>query len=307
MSRSLYLLSICFLLIAAGFPVLAAEETITPQPTVSQTPTSTIPVSFLTPTPKDNFQSTSNLSQSDINTFMRGNRFFIKVIGEIGMPLGGDLGRGVAADVSIYHTDPYASDLTNYLWGMEGGYALDEHNGISIGYEAGYGASIQMLDGNEISTYEMPFTIEIGRFELNYYRYLPDRQGRWYAVLGAFYMTANSNYSFLSGPGYSTETFTTLVGNGIGASLGIGREWILFKGIGVDLSIRGLTGNIPTLQGSYVSTTNGNNTFGKGALVVYPNNTIGFLDVNNIAANNARYMTMDLTSINVAFSINFYI
>jgi hypothetical protein len=142
---------------------------------------------------------------------------------------------------------------------------------------------------------------------LNYYRYLPDHQGRWYAVLGAFYITANSNYVYFSGPNDSTETGTTLVGNGIGASLGIGREWILFKGIGVDLSIRGLTGNIPTLQGSYVSTTNGNNTFGKGALVVYPNNTIGFLDVNNIAANNARYMTMDLTSINVAFSINFYI
>jgi len=222
MSRSLYLLSICFLLIAADFPVLAAEETITPQPTVSQTPTSTIPVSFLTPTPKDNFQSTSNLSQSDINTFMQGNRFFIKVIGEIGMPLGGDLGKGVAAAVSVYNTDPYASDLTNYLDCIEVGYALDKYNGISVSNELGVVASIQTLNGNENSTYVEPFTIQIGRWELNYYRYLPDHQGRWYAVLGAFYITANSNYVYFSGPNDSTETGTTLVGNGIGASLGIG-------------------------------------------------------------------------------------
>lgn len=256
-----------------------------------------------------------------INPYMEGNRFFVKTSGVLGSLLGGDLEEGINAFNALYPNDPYyvngEGGGSNYSWAnfillqhaLEVGYALDPYDGISLGLTGGQAADIRLEyetfsnGGNEI---DQDLSLWIEEFGVNYYRYLPDRDGRWYATLGAAYLAASMSYD------YDSDTLFVgsdgpLTGSGWLASLGVGRESLIWEDIGLDANVKVMTGNIPSLQGNYTSSTGYNNsTSGKGELVLYPNHLIGLVDLNGIAAANARALAVDMTGIEAGLSVVLY-
>ncbi len=268
-------------------------------------------------TAKPNSRPTLDSSEVNIGSYFDGNRLFTKFFFGVGVPLSNDITTDVDSFYNQYNGAIYESykNLTEYQFGLEAGYSLDLHNGISVNYISRRSALFRLDNFASFSTgpaINQDFDLVLTQIGLNYYRYFPEASGRWYAIGGVVYSTASSNYSYYYhtavGP-ITKETYSTspLVGSGFAAFLGAGREWIVFENLGFDLSVRARAGSIPSLEGNYSMDTNGiTQASGRGALIVYPDKTIGLLDLNDIAANQVRKMNVDLTGADAVLSLNVY-
>lgn len=128
---------------------------------------------------------------------------------------------------------------------LEAGYCLDKFDGISVGlslfsdgtdYQAVYSGPLTALT-NVLSTlfWGNPFY----SVSLNYYRFLPDGSGCWYATSGVGLYTASLTYAFSADNGTLVPVMDqgTLSGDVLGFTVGFGRELYLLDGFALDASV----------------------------------------------------------------------
>jgi hypothetical protein len=153
----------------------------------------------------------------------------------------GDLTRGMRDWVgTIRESGFYADSFTGnsgLLMGMELGVGLDRDNAFSLGFEG-------ILSQNQAFTAITPggpfaqnYQPNLMGVSLNYYRYLAvGKTSRTYVSLGGGYYQAIVDFSGNFGP---TLLKASYEGNTIGGILGIGQEWSLGDGFGLEVTAHG--------------------------------------------------------------------
>ncbi|HJT24850.1 MAG TPA: tetratricopeptide repeat protein [bacterium] len=137
---------------------------------------------------------------------------------------------------------------------------------------------------------------------VDYYRFLPDRLGRWYGSISADYVNANAGFNYYSNNGSVTvrQSDDNLIGDGVGFSLSFGRELGLTSFMALDAGIQFRYATVPKVTSSYSGGS------GTQALATSSNGGLGLLDVKAIGQNGLQYAPIDLSGIYGMFSLNFY-
>jgi len=187
-----------------------------------------------------------------------------------------------------------------FQFGLEGGLALDKNNALSVQtiFETGHGFQ-------EHLNYSSPVTESINpqlfTFGVNYYRYFPANNGRFFLTAGVLFGEAIVDY-YQDDP---IETFQgPLVGNNLGFTLGAGQEWKMSSTVGFELAGRFRYLNISQLQNNYFVSSGGS---GKAVLAVDSLGDIGLASPQAFGQGSLRYATMDFTGFDLGFSFNFYL
>ncbi len=229
-----------------------------------------------------------------------------------------DLVNGAAAYNSLIKTEGGAGSVqasnSGLNLGFEIGFLIDPTDGLALGIHFlstnDYTAKVNFQNGisgtppdfqNEtLSPYVIPFT-------LDYYYFIPDRDGRFFITGGVGYYAATlhvqNNYSYqiqTNDPNNADYESGDLSSGGIGFQLGLGREWAIDKSFGFSLIARGRYARINNFRG-VLTDTNGNS--GNFELAKYSDSTI---DVAPAGQNGASDGTLDFTGFDLIAALTFY-
>jgi len=141
------------------------------------------------------------------------------------------------------------------------------------------------------------------QFSLDYYRFLTDPRGRWYGCLSVDYYSqakVDFGYTYNNGAVTLLQYAYGLTGDGVGFTLGFGRELALCPFIALDASLQFRYAKIPKFTGTLngVSGTQALATSSNGGLALVPDQAVG--------QNGLKYAPVDLSGIYAMFSLNFY-
>jgi len=144
-------------------------------------------------------------------------------------------------------------------------------------------------------------------FELAYYRFWPDDQGRFYLKAGAAYYSAlvGYSYSFDYGLAGSGVGMGELGGEGWGGTLEVGREWRLGRDWGLGVFYRERCAVIPRIRQDNVPFTDG--TTGNLGLAVDPTGNIITDDPANIGQDGNRWAVVDFTGFDAGLTFDLYL
>jgi hypothetical protein len=246
------------------------------------------------PVPMDTPQ-VSVSSPPSIHKVLAQSHFFLKGEDTFALSSLGDLaraylgGRGVTAltNESTTPQGPYGT------YGSEFGYEFDNFNAVSFSWETEITGTF-ILNSEDNSVLKTFTPIEYG-YSLNYYRFMPDGNGRWIGRIGVGYYNVNMNASdTTSGLG---NVLYPLSGNAIGASISVEREVMLFWVVGLDLSVGFKYADVSQLTGLYPG----------GTLAFYKDSTgyIGLADNKRIGTGGLQYGSTDFSGFNFGFGLEF--
>jgi tetratricopeptide (TPR) repeat protein len=216
--------------------------------------------------------------------------------------------------------------------GAEVGFLINPNNGLAIGLryiQAGdYLLNENLNNGGSYTdgavTYTFPSDYEDLRLHpyatsltLDYYLFLPDSTGRFFLSAGAGYYfgvvqveQSLSNYvtTFMKygvDTGIEDTVSGDLTSGAFGFQLGIGREFLVSRNVGITLYARGRYAKITNFRGELTDSYGYVGTFGLAKDDV----NFGIVDVNNtgnIGGNGESYATMDFTGFDAGVAVNFY-
>lgn len=184
--------------------------------------------------------------------------------------------------------------------GVEGGLALDKTDALSLqaGFETGHGFQEHLVYSSPLTESVNP---QLFTFGLNYYRYFPAGDTRFFLTGGVLFGLVAADY-YQDDP---TETIQgPLFGNNLGFQLGAGEEWRLSPAVGFQVIGRFRYLSIPQLQNNFNVPGMGN---GQAVLATDSQGDLGLALPQQIGQGGLRYAVMDYTGASLSFSFNFYL
>jgi hypothetical protein len=184
-------------------------------------------------------------------------------------------------------------------FGLETGYNWGKKDALSLGvaYLGGQGYKASALSPSPAVFQSI--NPETYSADLNYYRYFPGRDSRFFVMGGVGYYLSFVNYFQTD----SVESVTgSLSGGNFGAIVGIGNEWYFSKSVGMEVSGRFRYANISKIQGNVSGISNG-----AAALAVLSNGTLGVQDAQNIGSGNVNYASIDYTGFDLKVAMDLYL
>lgn len=264
----------------------------------------TTPVSS-PPPPVRHLKQTSSPSIADkVSNEKWGSSSWLNLSGALSYEALGDLSNAANIwnqDITKASAQGNAS-LANwgFQFGVEGGLALDKTNVLSLqsGFETGHGFQENLVYSSPVTENINPQLFIAG---LNYYRYFPSENGRYFVTAGILFGEAIADY-------YQDDPVETLqgplAGNNFGFTIGAGREWKMSPTVGFELIGRFRYLTINQLQNNYFVSTGGT---GQAVLATDSLGNIGLASPQSIGQNGLRYATLDFTGFNLGFAFNFYL
>lgn len=205
-------------------------------------------------------------------------------------------------------------------FGGELGFLVNPYFGIGLGARVirtgDYTADVQYDTGD----YEhLTLGPEVVPITLDLYLFLPDSGGRFFLTGGTGYyagvvhvdQTTTSN-NFFSTPNGPSPTVTDnwsgdLYSGNIGFQLGVGRDFAIDRGFGVEIFARGRYAKLTNFKGTlYEANNGGTQTYALAASGSAPTVVDAELPQYINSANNERYATLDFTGFDIGAALTFY-
>ena len=218
-----------------------------------------------------------------------------------------------------------------YSLGFELGFLMNPNSGIALGvhyiglndyklnvnYQNGpFNDGTNTYDSDYDQTTLTPYAIP---FTLDYYLFLPDSSGRFFlsAGVGYYFGTVHVERSYSgiidsfnnNDPNYANnfdQYSGDLTAGAVGFQASIGREWAISPNMGFTLYAKGQYAKITNFSGVI---TDVNGSTANVGLAVEPsfNNEVYVEDQTQIGGGNGNHnATVDFTSVEVGFALNFY-
>jgi hypothetical protein len=239
---------------------------------------------------------------------VNASKFWLKMNAGYGM---------VALDDFKKATLPFINTALDLGWSTAeasmGGWSLDGMFEIGKNLDAGNALALRweyllptMFSGKanfDIQQFTRKLQPLAFSFSLNYYRYFPAGDHRYFITGGVGYYEALVIHQYVAPYNSSTGIFC---GNTFGGNLGFGSEWLISRNLGLEFSLNGRYARISKVEADSHSETTGG-PGGTTAIVATPDGNI-FSDLeSNMAANNEHYVPVDFTGFDVRIGLNIYI
>jgi len=198
--------------------------------------------------------------------------------------------------------------------GADLGFQWDPYNGIALGIRylraPDYTINLNFQNDPSPDFEEATFQPSVLPITLDYYLFLPDKDGRFFLSAGAgLYpgrVHVDENYDFsvqLADPN-AHNTFTGDLDTwGFGFQLGVGREWALNDHVGLSLFAKGRYAKLSRFQGILVDSTGATGNFG---LATFSDGTVDVDNTYNIGGGGETYTTIDFTGFDAGVALVFY-
>lgn len=203
----------------------------------------------------------------------------------------------------------------------EFGAMLDQTNGLALAFTGGAYDSL-IVDGQAVTTissasvtyhYQQSSSPTLADAELVYYHFWPTKDGRYYFKVGGGVGLANVNFfsqSVFTGS-YVNDGITNgpedLSAFNITCSGGIGYEWMVADGLGLEVSVEGRYASFSGLTGSGQSVYANGTTLDSGQVGLYKG-TKGRFEVDYAGAvpSGVTPVTVDFSGFDCALAVNAY-
>jgi tetratricopeptide (TPR) repeat protein len=232
----------------------------------------------------------------NLDSFFEKHRIFFQVGGFVSRALLGDIEK--AKDFWSEQDGIWGNDTTTANGAFaELGYAFDPCDALSLSFNSNFNGSVifayhrNPVGISYLDTFYQEIQTKYICVGLGYYRFLPDKDGRWFAKGEIEYYMSDAGYQLnvrQGGVTVASMPNTTLKGSAIGGSISIGRQLPLFWILGLELSGRVQYANIDKFIGDYPGLPGH-----KLALAAAPDGSIGGVDEEAIGTGGLRYASMD--------------
>lgn len=188
-------------------------------------------------------------------------------------------------------------DNSGLVVGTELGLSLDDKNSISLSVDGVNSGNYSLHADNGSTPFDQSITPYLLAVSLNYYRYLPGKNNRFYVGAGLGYGEALVHYQGPMAPSGENGT-ADLWGGGIQGSVQVGEEFILVDSLVLEVSIKGRSAYIPKVEAALPS--------GTAALEALPVGNTILANEGFAAANGYHFSSIDFTGPDVKLSLNVY-
>ena len=231
----------------------------------------------------------------EINSILENNRVFARTIAGPYTGFFDDLSNGQAVLFGATSTSK-SHDIGTFIR-SEVAYSWDTANAIGLGLEVTDGGRFQWSAPNATQTLA-PQMFSISVIDDNFW---PDSDGRWYAQMGFGLYFANVSYSVQPANGASFPVFAgSLSGNSPGASFSVGRQFVLFGMLGLDLSADFRYASISQVTGPYDGGPGSSNIL---VLANDAERNVRFADLQQVQNNSVRAATVDFSGFDLGIGL----
>jgi opacity protein-like surface antigen len=233
-------------------------------------------------------------------------KFFLRLDARVDSADLKELADGVAAHPGDAVSPWFRKTLNLNTFYVEAGYCLDKFDGFALGFsDYSTGTSLQ-------NTYMLPVTAAnyisedlfstepFYSFSLNYYRYFPDSDGRWYASASVGFYSAAFSYfhEFFESDVIPSDVRdeATVSGNTLGFTVGWGREWLVVDDLALDLSV-----DYQNAQVGKLTTSDG-----QRGLAITGGGELTMQNAPSIGQGNTHYAGVDLSGFELRVFLVYY-
>jgi tetratricopeptide (TPR) repeat protein len=251
------------------------------------------------------------ITHAGVDPFWKEHKVFLQVGAFLGTAMLGDIKNGEAAWKKQNQAGSEGYDTYNANGGfIELGIVIDPWDAISFSYGGMGGGTAEWGYRRNLDNYGKPqdelkqdIQLYCNYAGIDYYRFIPDSAGRWFAKVGIELYSVFGDYSYNLVQGGSTidTRGADLNGLALGGSFALGRQFRLFGAVGLEISGRAQYANVGQVGGDYRKLSGH-----KLALAVAPDGSVIGVDQQMIGTNGLRYANIDWSGFEGRAALLFY-